>query len=746
MVLTSGAKLGRYKILSPLGVGGMGEVYRATDTQLGRDVALKVLPAEMVCNSERLARFQREARTVASLNHPHIVTLYSVEEADGIPFLTMEYVPGESLDRRIPPGGLPVSQMIEIARALAEALVAAHEKGIIHRDLKPANIMVTGEGRVKVLDFGLAKETGSTKPDDATVDQTQVGSIVGTPAYMSPEQLLGRDVDARTDIFSLGLVLHEMATGRRAFQASTSAELVSAVLRDTPPVVTDVRPELPAELARLIRRCVEKDPPHRWQTARDVSNELRDLEQSGRRASAPAREKSGPSVAVMPFQNLSPDPEGEYFSDGLAEEILNALSQVEGLTVAARASSFYFKGKSMEMSEIASRLRVANVLQGSVRRSGNRVRVTVQLVDLRNGFQLWSERYDRQMEDIFAIQDEIARGIAERFKVTFGTSARRSTTNVEAYELYLKGRHLWHQRSPATLRAAIKSFEQAIQLDPEYALAYSGLADSYGILQFYGWMPPDEGRMPARDAMMQAVRLAPELWEVQFSRGFYSMYFERTWHDSGPYFEKALAINPRSSLTHAYYGLFLLTSGRSEESVPYGAKACEFDPLSPVIHCMSTPVFLNTGRYEEAERRASHALEMQPDYLFALWVRSLALSGMARHEEAITSMERAIMLSRAPIFTGVLGLVYARAGRPEDATRLLREIEDRGSRGEYIPSFSKVAICVGLGDLVGIRTALAEVISAATSPVPIRVICGKYLEAYRSDPEIRRLHLDLFGW
>src|SRR5579872_940572 len=745
MALLSGTKLGAYVIRSALGAGGMGEVYRATDTRLGRDVALKVLPAEMACNGERLARFQREARAVASLNHPHIVTLYSVEEADGIPFLTMEYVSGESLDRRIPPGGLPVSQLIEIARALAEALVAAHEKGIIHRDLKPANIMLTGEGRIKILDFGLAKETGDRKPDDATVDQTQVGSIVGTPAYMSPEQVLGRAVDVRTDIFSLGLVLHEMATGRRAFQATTSAELVSAVLRDTPPVVTDVRPELPAELGRLIRRCIEKDPQHRWQTARDVANELRDLEQVHRQIVAPAPERSGPSVAVMPFQNLSPDPEGEYFSDGLAEEILNALSQVEGLTVAARASSFYFKGKTTEMAEIASRLRVANVLQGSVRRSGNRVRVTVQLVDLRNGFQLWSERYDRQMEDIFAIQDEIARGIAERFKVAFG-SGRRSTTSVEAYELYLKGRHLWHQRSPATLRAAIKSFEDAIQLDPQYALAYSGLADSYGILQFYGWMPPEEGRKPARDAMLQAVRLAPELWEVQFSRGFYSIYFERAWHDSGPHFEQAMAINPRSSLANVYYGLFLETSGRGEEAVPYGVKACELDPLSPVIHCVSTPIFLNTERYAEAERRANHALEMQPDYMFALWVRSLALSGMGRHEEAIASMERAIMLSRAPIFTGILGLVYARAGRQDDAIRLLREIEDRGSRGEYIPSFSKVAIFVGTGDLAGIRTSLAEVIAAATSPLPVRVICGKYLEGYRSDPEIRQLHLDLFGW
>jgi len=740
----SGQRLGVYLIVAPLGVGGMGEVYRATDTRLHGDVALKVLPPDMASDPERLARFQREARAVAALNDPHIVTLYSVEEAEGIPFLTMEFVAGESLDRSIPTRGLPVVQMLEIARALADALVAAHEKGIIHRDLKPANIMVSSEGRIKILDFGLAKETAATA-DDATIDRTELGRVIGTPAYMSPEQVLGREVDARADIYSLGIVLHEMATGRRAFQAATSAELVSAVLRDTPPVVTEVRPELPPELARLIRRCIEKDPLHRWQTARDVANELRDLEQSRRQASSPGQ-TLGPSVAVMPFQNLSSDRENEYFSDGLAEEILNALSQVEGLTVAARASSFYFKGKSTEMSEIASRLRVANVLQGSVRRAGNRVRGMVQLVDLRNGFQLWSERYDRQMEDIFEIQDEIAHAIADRFKVTFGSGARRSTTNVEAYELYLKGRHLWHQRSPATLRAAIKSFEQAIQLDPEYALAYSGLADSYGILQFYGWMAPEEGRKPAYHAMMQAVNLAPGLWEVHFSRGFYSIYFERSWQDSGMHFEKALQINPRSALAHVYYGLYLLTAGRNEEAVPHGAKACELDPLSPVIHCISTSIFMKTGRFEEAERRAFNALEMQPDYLFALWMRSLALTGLGRHEEAIASMERAVMLSRAPIFAGVLGLIYARAGRREDATRLLREIGERGTRGEYIPSFSKVTICVGLGDIEGMRASLAEVISEATSPLPIRVICGKYLEEFRNDPEIRRLHFELFGW
>ena len=745
MRLGSGQRLGAYAIVAPLGVGGMGEVYRATDTRLHRDVALKVLPPDMSSDPERLASFQREARAVAALNHPHIVTLYSVEEADGIPFLTMEFVPGVSLDRHIPPHGLTIAQIIEAGRALADALVAAHDKGIIHRDLKPANIMVTGEGRVKILDFGLAKETGSgTKADDVTIDHTELGCVMGTPAYMSPEQVLGRAVDVRTDIFSLGLVLHEMATGKRAFQGTTSVELFSAVLRDTPPVVTEVRPELPIELARLIRRCTEKDPTHRWQTARDVANELRDLEQS--RRVAPSVQADGPSVAVMPFQNLSPDPENEYFSDGLAEEILNALSQVEGLRVAARASSFYFKGKSTDLTEIAARLRVANVLQGSVRRAGNRVRVTVQLVDLGNGFQLWSERYDRQMKDIFEIQDEIAFAVAERFKVTFGSSAPRSTTNVAAYELYLKGRHLWHQRSPATLRAAIKCFEQAIQVDPEYALAYSGLVDCYGILQFYGWMPPGEGRQPAHDAMMRAIKLAPDLWEVNFSHGVYSVYFERTWHNAGRHFERALQINSRSSLAHLYLGVFLMAAGRREEAVPHAIKACELDPLSPMIHCMSTTAFMNTGRYEEAERRASDALEMQPDYIFGLWVRSLALSGLNRHEEAIASMERTVMLSRAPIFVGILGMIYARAGRPQDAIRLLREIEDRGSRGEYIPSSAKLTIYVGLGDLAGMRASLTETISAASSPLPISNICGKYLEAFRSDPEIRRLHFELFGW
>jgi serine/threonine protein kinase/tetratricopeptide (TPR) repeat protein len=748
-----GRNLSHYRITAALGAGGMGEVYRATDTKLGREVALKVLPAEMARDPERLARFQREARVVAALNHPHIVTIFSVEEADSINFLTMELVEGESLDRLIPPNGLAVERIVNIAGALAGALAAAHEKGIVHRDLKPANVMVTSEGRVKVLDFGLAKEPQADNLGDETMTsaaRTQEGIVMGTPAYMSPEQVAGRPLDHRTDIFSLGVVLHEMATGRRPFAGTSSAELGSAILRDSAPSVTDVRPDLPADLARIIRRCLEKDPHRRVQTARDVTNEFRDLADATRTpssgSSVVSATDSGPSVAVMPFQNLSNDPENEYFSEGLAEEILNALSQVEGLRVAARTSSFYFKGKPSEMSEIAARLRVGNVLQGSVRRAGNRVRVTVQLVEVKNGFHLWSERYDRQMEDIFEIQDDIARAITERLKVTLGEVAKRSTTNPEAFELYLKARHHLHQRSPATLRAAIQCFEQTIKLDPQYALAYAGLAECYGILRFYGWMSHEKARPPALAAMTQAMALAPSLAETNFSRAFYTFYFERAWREAEPHFQKAIAMNPRSSLAQAYYGQFLTTAGRAEEAIKHATLARQLDPLSPIIHCLSAAILSTIGHFDAAERSVQRALELQPDYIFALWIRGLVLCGLGRNEEAIEPLERAATLSRDPIFVGLLGFGYARAGRSDDATRLLRELEDRASRGEYIPAFTSLNIYIGQGDLPAIRQALAKALAENTPPLTLRVTTGQFLDALRSDPEIRRLHFEFYGW
>jgi TolB-like protein/Tfp pilus assembly protein PilF len=451
------------------------------------------------------------------------------------------------------------------------------------------------------------------------------------------------------------------------------------------------------------------------------------------------------SLAVLPFTNLSAEKENDYFSDGLAEEILNALSQVEDLRVAARTSSFSFKGKAVEISEIGARLRVSNVLEGSVRRAGDRLRVTVQLVDVRNGFHLWSERYDRQMDDLFDVQDEIARAITERLKVSLSSGVKRSTENPEAYELYLKGRHYCHQRFPATVRLAIQCFEDAIKLDPRCALAYAGLAECYCILAAYAWVSPKDARSPAHAAVTEAMNLAPSLWEVNFSRGLYTFIFEPAWRDAEPYFQKAILINPRSSLAGVYYGLFLATDGRAEEAVAKTTLACQADPLSPFIHGVTSMALYTLTRFDEAERMGHHALELQPGYLFGLWAHGIALCALGRNEEAIDALERAVTASRAPLFVGLLGLAYARAGRLDDTARLLHELEDRSSRGEYVPTRALLHIYVGQGDLPAIQRALSKALAEATPPLAFRTTSSPFLEAYRGDPEVHRLLMDLYG-
>ncbi len=751
--MTPPFSIAHYRIASRIGAGGMGEVYRATDTKLGRDVALKILPAEMARDPERLARFRREARAVAAFNHPHIVTIFSVEESDGIHFLTMELVEGQSLERLIGESGLPGDRIIEIASALADALAAAHEKGIVHRDLKPANVMLTGDGRVKVLDFGLAKEMRPSDPSDATMTSaghTALGVVMGTPAYMSPEQIAGRAVDHRTDIFSLGIILYEMASGRRPFEGASSAELASAILRDTPRSLSEIRAGIPDALCRVIQRCLEKNTQNRFSSARDVRDVLQALRHSSGSGSGPiAPANPTPSIAVLPFVNMSGDADNEYFSDGWSEDLINALSRLPGLHVASRTSAFRFRGSDLDIRQIGRQLEVATIVEGSVRRAGARLRVTAQLVNAENGYHLWSERYDRQMADVFEIQDEIVASILKAVVPALlgdaGRAVERSTENTEAYELYLKGRHYWHQRSPSTLRVAIQSFEEAIKIDPEYALAYAGLADCYGILRVYGWISAEEGRPKAQAAMTKAMTLAPASWEANFSHAFYWFYFERDWRQAELHFQKAVAINPRSSLAQAYYAIFLSIPRHEGDAVSHAALACQLDPLSPYIHGAAAVVFNALGRFKDAEGAAQQALELQPDYLFGLWQRGIALSGLARHEEAVEALERVVTLSRAPIFVGILGLAYARAGRRDDATRLLHELEDRGSRGEYIPAFAPLTVLTGLGDLPAIRQALTTTVAQTAPPLTLRATAGHFLDEFRSDPEINRLLVELYG-
>jgi TolB-like protein/tRNA A-37 threonylcarbamoyl transferase component Bud32/Tfp pilus assembly protein PilF len=699
--------------MAPLGAGGMGEVWKARDTRLDRVVAIKRL------KPQHTARFLQEARAIAALNHPHICQIYDV----GPDYIVLEYVEGSPLR-----GPLKTEDVVRLAIQIASALEAAHQRGILHRDLKPGNVLISRSG-AKLLDFGLAKMVAPSDPDATkTID----GTILGTAAYMSPEQAKSQTLDERSDVFSFGAVLYEMLSGTRAFSGASMVDILSSVLRDEPTPTN-----APEALARIVTRCLRKAPTDRFQTMAEVKAAL---EQCLTKQAEPVA-----SIAVLPFANLSADPENEYFSDGLAEEILNMLSQVEDLRVAARTSSFFFKGKAVEISEIAARLHVANVLEGSVRRAGDRVRVTVQLVEVSSGFRLWSERYDRQMQDLFDIQDQIARAVTERLKVTLSGGVKRSTENTEAYELYLKGRHYWHQRLPATLRLAIQCFEDAIKLDPRYALAYAGLADCYGTFQVYASMSPHDLRAPARAAVTQAMTLSPSLWEVNFSRGLYTGCFERAWREAEPYFQKAIAINPQSSLSRVYYSLILAAMGRGEEAVAQTTRACQIDPLSPFIHALTALALWILRRFDSAERMAQHALELQPGSLYGLLTHGMSLSGLGRYLEAVEAFERVVSAARVPTFVGLLGFASARAGRLDNATRLLQELEERRSRGEYVSAHSLLAIYVGQGDVLAIRRTLSQTIAAATPPMLVHVTSGPFLEAYRSDREIDQLLFDLYG-
>lgn len=736
---TMPSTIGHYTITAKLGEGGMGEVYRATDTRLGREVAVKVLPAAVARDPERLARFKREARVLASLNHPNIATIFGVEDEA----LVMELIEGDTLSERIKRGAIPVEESVRIAQEIGAALEYAHQRGVIHRDLKPANVKAAE--RVKVLDFGLAKmqEVVADAGGDTTVtSETQAGMILGTAAYMSPEQAAGRPVDARSDIFSFGVLLYEMLCGRRAFREETPISTMGAILHKEPKPLHEIAPGVPAELEAVVARCMAKKPAERFQCMLEVREALK---KAPGRAAAAAAEPEGPSLAVLPFANLSGDKENEYFSDGLAEEILIALSQVKGLRVAARSSAFSFKGKQADASEIGAKLNVGHVLDGSVRRAGNRMRVTVQLVDARKCIPLWSERYDRQMEDIFEVQDEIARAIAAQLQVTLGGGVKQATQNVEAYELYLKGRHYLNQRLASTMRLAMQCFEQAIQEDPDFALSYAGLADCYAILRVYGFIRHEEGQGPALAAVTKARALEPNSWEVSVSEGLYDFYFGK-WQESGAHFERAVALNPRSSVAQGYFAIYLAMARKRDEAVSHAHASYRLDPLSPYAYALAACTFQLLKDPGGGMPLVEKALELQPDFLFGLWIQGLLQTELDRHEVAVPALEKVVGISRAPIFVALLAMGYARAGREEDALRVLRELEERKERGEFVPAWSPGGAMIELGDVNGLRKALQEAWAESNPAFGIRLLTTRKLDDYRSDPEVDRLLTQFFGY
>jgi TolB-like protein/Tfp pilus assembly protein PilF len=743
MTLEAGTRLGPYEITGTLGAGGMGEVYRARDPRLGRDVAIKVIPRAASGDAERLQRFEQEARAVAALSHPNVLAIFDVGTGD-VPFLVTELLEGETLRTLLEQGSLSPQRTIDLSLQLVAGLTAAHGRGIVHRDLKPENVFVTSDDHVKILDFGLAKhrQADATAAQTVTRPQTTSGTVLGTVGYMAPEQVRGLEADHRADIFSTGAVMYEMLTGRRAFRGESAADTMSAVLNE-PPSALVFNADSPPSLARIIRRCLEKDVNQRFQSARDLGFAIESISDLRAGAAAAAVQPDQTSIAVLPFANVGGDADNQYFSDGLSEELIIALTRLSGLRVASRTSSFRFGGRDMDIRQIGRDLGVGAILEGSVRRAGTRLRVTAQLTNTTDGYHIWSERYDREFADVFAIQDEIVESIVKALAPALVPEARvavrRSTENLEAYELYLKGRHFWNQRSPAVVGTAIRCFEDAIALDSDYALAYTGLADCYSILRVYGWTPAEHSQPRAMDSVTEALALEPELAEAHFSKALYTFHFERHWRAARQHFVDALVLSPRMAMFEAYFGLFLATEYDYVEARRRIERALDLDPHSSVVHFLVSAASCLMGEFADASRHAARAVELQPESLGARWPQTIALLATGRVEEAMAVGEQVVARARAPIYVGVLGMVYALAGRVADAQQLARELDERQSRGDYIVPAARLSIQLGLKDITGIRTALAACVDGGAAPFSVVATSRLLIDGYRGDPEIDRL-------
>jgi TolB-like protein/Tfp pilus assembly protein PilF len=739
MTLDVGSHVGPYEIVEPLGAGGMAEVYRARDPRLGRDVAVKVLPAEAAAEPERRRRFEQEARAVAALSHPNVLAIFDVG-ASGVPYLVTELLQGETLRARLDRGPLDATRAIEVALQLTDGLEAAHARGIVHRDLKPENLFLTSAGPLKILDFGLARRVDPEEASDVT--RTAHGTMLGTLGYMAPEQVRGLEADHRADLFACGAIIYEMLTGRRAFQRDSPADTISAILTD-PASGLDPGPGTPPALASAVRRCLEKDPAHRFQSARDLWRALAAVSEIGQGAAGETSRAQPASIAVLPFVSVTADPDSQYFGDGLAEDLVNALARLSGLRVASRTSSFRYRGSEVDVRHIGRELGVGAILEGSVRRARQRLRVTAQLTSTDDGYHIWSERYDRDLADVFDVQDQIVASIVGALAPTLAGAVqgaiRHATGNLEAYDLYLQGRYHWNQRSPAVIGHAIGCFERAIGLDPAYALAYSGLADCYSILQVYGWSPPDENRPRALDAASQALALDPALAEAHFSQALYEFYFEPHWRRARARFETALTLQPHDAMVEAYLGVFLATEYRFREANAHLERAAARDPHSSIVHFLASAAACAMGDAATASRHAGRALALQPQSLGPRWPQTVALIIQGRHADALEAAEQVVARTRAPVYIGVLSMLYGRAGRFDDARRLGQELDERLRRGEYITPVARLSVELGLGRVEGIRTALSACTNGGAAPFSVVSTARWLLEQHRTDPEIDRL-------
>ncbi len=692
--IKKGQVITRYKITDYVGSGGMGDVYIADDIELNRKVALKFQSKRDYVIPEMKKHFIREAQNAASLNHPNIVTIYEVGEYQHRPFIAMEYVEGCSLQKLINSENLENEKAIDIIIQICKGLREAHRHSLIHQDIKPGNIIINNSGQIKIIDFGLAQVEGGVRLSSST-------SHIGTVSYMSPEQAKGDKVDVPSDIFSTGVILYRLLTGCLPFEANYEAAILYAIVYQELPQINGLSPDL----QNIVNRALEKNPKDRYQNIDEMLSDLTKLG-SDRQKLKPSKEtlrSELPSIAILQFSDLSPKKDQEYFCEGMTEGIINALTKIDVLRVASRTSVIHFQKRDYDIRKIGQALNVNTVLEGSVRREGNKLRLTVQLVNIEDGYYLWSEKYDRDITDLFAIQDEISRSIADKLKlqlndITDKPLVKRYTKNLEAYHLYLRGRHYWNKRYEGGLQKGIEYFQQAIEQDPAYALPYAGLADSYNIMAFYNFLPPHEACPRAKAAAERAIVIDPYLAEAYTALGWVTTFYDWNWAEAEKNFRRAIELNPKYANAHHYYSLFLMANNRLDEGLLEVQRAFALDPLSMIINTSLGVAYYFRRDHDEAIEKYLKALEFDLNFAPAHAYLAGPYVCQKKYDEAIIECQKASSLSGGSTYaTAFLGYAYGVAGEIDKAKKILKMLNSLSIR-VYVSSQLMALVYIGVGD------------------------------------------------